>query len=81
MSAIKTGGFSAIITITDNDNGTLYRYDGGRWIELCEPGIKGSWEPLVYVWDEENNCSMIDMTIEDVAIALLSFLYQDEDEA
>lgn len=81
MTDTKTTGFSATITITDNTDGTLYRYDGGKWIEVCEPGIKGTWEPLVYVWDDDQNCAMIGMTIEEVAIALLSFLYQDEDEA
>lgn len=81
MTDIKSGGFSATITITDNTDGTMYRYDGGKWIEICEPGIKGSWEPLVYVWDDEHDGPLIDMTIEDVAVTLLSFLYSEEDEA
>lgn len=81
MSDPKVGGFSATITITDNEDGTMYRYDGGDWIEVCEPGIKGTWEPLIYVWDEEHNRPAIDMTIEGMAVALLSFLYSEEDEA
>lgn len=81
MSGVARGSFSATIMITDDMDGTMYRYDGGQWIEICEPGIKGTWEPLVYVWDQENDQAMIDMTIEDVAVALLNFLYQIEDEA
>lgn len=82
MSDIKPGGFSATITITDNDSGTMYRYEGEEWIEVCEPGITSTWQPLIYVWDDELNISMIEMTIESVAVALLSFLYsEDEDEA
>lgn len=82
MSDIAPGGFSATITITDNDSGTMYRYDGGPWIEVCEPGINSNWEPLVYVWDDTRSTPMIDMTIEGVAMALLTFLYsEDGDEA
>lgn len=82
MSDITTGGFSATITITDNDSGTMYRYEGEQWIDMCEPGIASVWEPLIYVWDDSTNSPMIDMTVEAVAVALLSFLYsEDEEEA
>lgn len=80
MNQVVSGGFSATITITDNDGGTMYRYDGGQWIEVCEPGISSVWEPLIYVWDDAQNCAVIDMTIEDVALTLLSFLYADEED-
>lgn len=80
MSDIKPGGFSATITITDNGTNDMYRYDGGKWIEYCEPGIRSSWEQLIYVWDDDENTPLIDMTIEDVALALLSFLYADEED-
>lgn len=73
---------SAMITIEDNESGCLYRYDGGQWIQYCEPDINGGWEDLIYVWDDENNMSAIEMTIEDVAVAILNFIYsEDEEEA
>ena len=72
--------FSVTITIEDNDSGCLYRYDGGMWIQYCEPDINGSWEDLIYVWDDEKNQSAINMTIEDVAVVILQFIYSDEDE-
>lgn len=73
---------SATITIEDNESGCLYRYDGGAWIQYCEPDINGGWEDLIYVWDDEANKSAIAMTIEEVAIVILNFIYsEDEDEA
>ncbi len=72
-------GFTAVITLTNERTNEMYRYDGGQWIEVCEPGVSSSWEDLIYVWDDELNTSMIDMTIEDVVITVLRFLYQIED--
>lgn len=73
---------SATILIEDNDSGCMYRYDGGKSIQHCEPDINGSWEDLIYVWDDANNRSLIDMTIEQVATEILLFIYSyDEQEA
>lgn len=73
---------SATILIEDNESGCMYRYDGGKWIQHCEPDINGSWEDLIYVWDDDSDKAGIEMTIEDVAVVILSFIYSiDEYEA
>lgn len=77
----RIDGFTAVVTLTNERTHEMYRYDGGHWIEVCEPGIGSSWEDLIYVWDDEINESMIGMNIEDIVITVLRFLYQIEDEA
>lgn len=71
---------SATITIEDNESGCMYRYDGGAWIQYCEPDINGRWEDLIYVWDDEADKPVINMTIEDVAVAILTFIYSDDED-
>ena len=74
-------GFTAMLILTNERTNEMYRYAGGHWIEVCEPGVNSSWENLIYVWDDELNLPMIDMTIEEVVVTVLRFLYQIEDEA
>lgn len=72
--------YSATILIEDQESGDMYRYYGGKWIESCAPGVMSDWTEFLYVWDDEADHPMINMTIEDIAMAVLYFLNSEKSE-
>lgn len=80
MSLMEQYGLEATITITEPSSGDMFRYDGGPWIEYCRSDIHSNWEPMIYVWDDDTDQSIINLDVNEVAIVIISFLTQEDDE-